>query len=539
MDRKKGSSKKYLFELEKLLEPQVDVGSLVLLAVLLKTHPGSRAILSKITTILTDKLEVFLTDGDVCAVVAVLVGLHYSAGYKPTSSHLAQVAKLLVSNELKPGGPYRNKHGEITFEDNVVVELFLQNYDVNLSELRLFIEQSMPSPEDDICFSQFTTLYLYGQAFPAKLHKLPEDALGWRKLLIKKSKNYPDKSMVRVFEYIFTLTTNNAASKQRLSDTTSAENKLFKTVYMRAINECNVFTDPLQSQLKSLILKVQQADKNKEIALLAEYFASALVNVDRDTLAQHIENLGVANIFCWCAYTVYDDIIDGDSSGSAIPVANVAMRKSLEWFTNVDQERRSRDYFVETFDRMDQANAWEVDNARLKISADSIVLSEIPNYGDLGVLSDRAAGHGIGVMALANMLRLTNADCSKVQYAFEFYLIARQLNDDLHDWSDDLNQGRCSYVVAQLLGGCSVQPGKYKLSGLQKSLQAYFWDVGFDNVCVEILMYCSKARQNLGGVSTFDQRSTFMNLVGSIEASVRESQHRYNEQRLFLQSYKD
>lgn len=74
------------------------------------------------------------------------------------------------------------------------------------------------------------------------------------------------------------------------------------------------------------------------------------------------------------------------------------------------------------------------------------------------MLAQRAMGHVIGpLLELRDSDKLHSQQLA-IQRGLEQYLIARQLNDDIHDWKQDVSVGQITFVVAYLLKQLEVTP---------------------------------------------------------------------------------
>ena len=105
------------------------------------------------------------------------------------------------------------------------------------------------------------------------------------------------------------------------------------------------------------------------------------------------QSLNLGSLHGWLAYTLYDNIMDGDSSAANLPLANIALRRSHDHFLNAFSGCRLKQLVRQTFDKMDIANDWEVHNARC-----GLVVRKLPDYKELQVLAQRSMGHSLAAM---------------------------------------------------------------------------------------------------------------------------------------------
>jgi hypothetical protein len=155
------------------------------------------------------------------------------------------------------------------------------------------------------------------------------------------------------------------------------------------------------------------------------------------------------------------------------------------------------------------------------------------------VLADRAFGHTIGPMLLVRQLPGVHPrQVRLVQSALQHYLIARQLNDDIHDWRKDLRAGQLSVVVTDMLHAIRVRPGRYDVERLVARLERRFLRQGLDRQCIRLIEHSRACRRALAASGLTKPEGGFMRLVDDLEASALAAQRiRANEQ-AFLQAYR-
>ncbi len=295
---------------------------------------------------------------------------------------------------------------------------------------------------------------------------------------------------------------------------------------------------PLDASGIKIWNEVVQADKNHEIVLMPRFFAESL-RADPVTSDEVLAQLGEASFFCWIATIIYDDFIDEEGVPAMLPVANVAHRISLGIYCRLLAGSPGLYDFVEqTYDRVDRANAWELQNTRAEVTGSTITLLALPRYGTRMVLADRAFGHAIGPMLVAMRLPYVRpSQIANAQKALNHYLIARQLNDDLHDWRDDLRAGQLSAVLTGLLRDAGVTPGVYDLDTLTSQLEMYLFRHGLKKQCSQLLAHVTHCRRALYLSGLTVQPGGFGRLVDALEASAREALQIHATRQAFLQSY--
>lgn len=269
---------------------------------------------------------------------------------------------------------------------------------------------------------------------------------------------------------------------------------------------CAHAPEPLRSQLLASATRVCSSGSGREIMLLPLFFAPA---DKRKTSCR----LGAANVCGWIAYTIYDDIIDGDAVASRmLPVANVTMRASMSLLT----EYLPHPYVARVFSAMDAASAWELQHCRFAVQGGTIHVGALPRYRTGSVLAARSFAHALGPLAFAE-----SRHAAHTAAAFRHYLISRQLHDDLSDWRHDLSRGHISFVVVALLRAMRVRPGDYVLSELMTRAEHLFKRRIAADVCRLIMRHTQTARRQLSrSVGVPPGMDT---LLGTLEAAAQRS----------------
>ncbi|HET7060078.1 MAG TPA: hypothetical protein VFH99_02030 [Candidatus Saccharimonadales bacterium] len=278
-----------------------------------------------------------------------------------------------------------------------------------------------------------------------------------------------------------------------------------------------------------------------EIMYLAARFRQSLAKpARRRPPANLIQTLGLANLYGWLAYTIYDDFLDEEGKPELLSVANVAMRRSLEnYFSALPSNRNFHRLVRQIFDTIDSANAWELAHCRFERRGDCLVVGRLPAYGDLSKLAERSLGHALSPMAVlaAAGTSPTSAPAQQTLQAFRHYLIARQLNDDAHDWPEDLRNGHITPVVARLLKDLKVKPGEYSVDILLKGARPQFWNFTLPEICRQMRRHIRLSRQALKRSAVFQTENVVSDLLNSLETSVADTLHQQGQAKTFLKQY--
>lgn len=190
-----------------------------------------------------------------------------------------------------------------------------------------------------------------------------------------------------------------------------------------------------------------------------------------------IQALNLASLYGWLAYTIYDDILDGDAALDLIGSANTALRLSEAHFrAALPGSRLFEKRLQHTFNLMDQANTWEQVYALAKVKGNILSLpGKLPDYAGLDHLAERSLGHALASMGVAELAGKPPETTALLEKFFRHYLIARQLHDDAHDWESDLLAGRLTGVTATVLLDAGTTSGDINMPQTISMWRQTFW----------------------------------------------------------------
>jgi hypothetical protein len=306
-----------------------------------------------------------------------------------------------------------------------------------------------------------------------------------------------------------------------------------------AKQQCRSLPDDLRRTTLQALAKLAGSDNATEIIGLPEHFNRSLLKPLRPVSDSFLENLSLANLYGWLAYTIYDDFLDEEGQPGLLPAANVAMRNALQSFLGTLPANQPFQNIVRgVFNTIDGANAWELAFCRFKRQNDIIYIGKLPDYENLSVLAERSLGHTLAPIAILSAQKTTGPPLRQTQRALSSYLIVRQLNDDLHDWQDDLSKGRITYVVARILSGLAIKPGDYNLLQLLPEARTQFWYKTLPDACREMRRYVKFSRQALAQAGIFADTNVISRLLDGIEASIEDSLAQQGQAENFLKHYR-
>lgn len=318
------------------------------------------------------------------------------------------------------------------------------------------------------------------------------------------------------------------------------EENLQTAVTTHAEKQCRQLGADLRKITIQAINQTADSNNGAEIICMAQRFNDSLLKPVK-LPPDFIEMLGLANLYGWTAYTIYDDFLDEEGKPEMISAANVALRRSLDCFQEALPSKQEFNLCVRrTFDTIDGANAWELAHCRFAIQGDRIVVGKLPAYGNLAKLAERSIGHALPVLAvlMARGLEPDNMAYKQTLQAIKHYLIARQLNDDAHDWAEDLQNGHITLVTSMLLEELNVKPGNHSLQRLIPRARKQFWNTTLSEVCQQMERHLQLSRQLLDQSALFKPESILGKMLDNVEESVQHTLSQQRQAREFLTQYK-
>lgn len=319
----------------------------------------------------------------------------------------------------------------------------------------------------------------------------------------------------------------NADLRQRIAD--------------RARKEIELLEPSLRRPGLAMLDDMIQKDDGHEVILLPHLFNNSLAKPLPGKYQTTLDNLGLANLYGWMAYTVYDDFLDDEGDPKLLSAANVAQRYSLKHFGQALSNPSFQRLVEKTFDTIDGANARELARCRMAITGRHIVIGRLPSYAKTLDLADRSLGHTLtpmGVLA-ASGIDLGDQRATAVHRALRHYLVARQLHDDLHDWEQDLRTGLITYVVAAILRDMQVTPGKHTFTRLIPKMQRQMWHHTLPKICKVVSKHTMLARKEAKSSTLLTQSNIVTNLVDKIDEVTAKTLNEQSKAEKFLTSYSE
>ena len=339
----------------------------------------------------------------------------------------------------------------------------------------------------------------------------------------------------------------NRKTVQKTELPTSKQTEIYNSITQLANKRCSLFNGDLKKQALKALSQTLKTNKDKQIVLLPYFFKTALGKRAKNISDEKLIQLGLANLYGWTAYTIYDDFLDEEGRPELLSAANAFLRGLTTIFNNVvPPESGFPDFFSQTMDCLDNANTWEVNHCRIRSRGKQLnVPDTLPVYGDYTKLAERSLGHALTPIAILFLLgyKEKSEEIKKVSAFFKHYIIARQLNDDAHDWEKDLKRGQIDSVGADVLRKWKEatplkQQREADILKIMPDLQKIFWYDVIPEVCQTVLKRTELAEKSLKAISLISNPLVMTNLLKPVRYSAQKALAEREETIKFLKSYK-
>lgn len=487
-------------------------------------------------------------DDTFCALSAIYT-------YKPktfTGKTWAQVTKLLTENEVAPGGPYKTWIRKDPFWEDIDIAVnnniayFLSLCDIHLPNLASYIETTpIKSP---YYHTQYPILYFISRWYKGNHKKLFCQTLKIalqkqinplnRALIITALLNFGNnpKSLKKPLELLLERQNKNGSwnyypfvvekitnGKKHFSGSTElttafcieALSKYLQAVSKKPIKKNATLekqhqevtsktkgffkNTPFKQEAAKLIDKITTGNMGNQVTSLPCFFAKALSIKSTPLWHKRIMDLGVNNLLGWLAYAIYDDILDETKDIKLLPLANMALRILTQRFSTILPQTNFQKFFEHTMNLVDNAN-----------------YRETCTWLPPAQLANKSLGHVLGPVALLFYMGFNekSIEITNTLSFFKYYLIAKQLSDDAHDWEEDLKMGKKTWVLKIL------RKDAQDTNDLEK-LRRTFWEKTILKICRKSNFYTQRARVCLTNMPIKTENTLLENMIVEIETATK------------------
>ncbi|MDP1884298.1 MAG: hypothetical protein Q8L10_02920 [Candidatus Moranbacteria bacterium] len=291
------------------------------------------------------------------------------------------------------------------------------------------------------------------------------------------------------------------------------------------------------------IRKTISGNRDNQMSLMAYYMKKSLGEKAAGIPDSLVAEMGLANVFFWTAFIIYDDFWDEDEAAdtAVLPVANLYARSYVDFFNFVlPAETGFNEFFHGLMDGSDAANTWENLHCRTKVEGSKFFIPKnLPDYGDYDLKYRPASGQILGPVAMLVRLGygLESPEVTNLVAYFKNYLIAMQLNDDAHDWEEDMKRGHLSTVVTLLLKDLDWPEDSIDLETDLEELRKVFWFKTIGKAAQAAASYAEKSRQALAAITILENAAPLEKIINATESVARKALKEQADTVSFLQTY--
>jgi len=426
---------------------------------------------------------------------------------------LAQIVKHLTEMEVDEGGPYslEPKQGATDVGLNLAIACFLAMQDIRLPKLDDFLEKHLSNIAEP-----------FGSVIEDK--RVRNLINKYQTLIGNVDKEEPVKQPIAYNE-----------NEQRIMD----------MIRKKFDDRFSNFSPALRERAKSAIEKTIRGNRDKQMSLMAYYTKVSLGKSGESIPDELVADIGLANIFFWTAFIIYDDFWDRDEAADPrlLPIANIFARHYIDFFIALPDDKEFRPFFHDLMDKLDGSNAWEVENCRAKVEGNIFhIPATLPDFGDYENKYRPASGHILSSVAILTQFgkELKTEDWGNIVSYFKHYLVAMQLNDDAHDWEEDLQRGHLSTVVVILLNDLKNSGWKKQTIDLSADLpeiRKIFWFTTMPQYVKIVLAQTDTSRKALRSISIIEEPDLLERIITTTENVARQAERESTDSEALLKEY--
>lgn len=302
--------------------------------------------------------------------------------------------------------------------------------------------------------------------------------------------------------------------------------------------------DSVQAVADPVVAKVLRMDSSHGVTSLAAHILRQVppnkghvvqgVGLRRNQLVQ-------GSLYGWLAYTAADDVIDGDAGSELLPLIQSWTGQMRSYFWQASSDMEYQGWVDRRLQAMDLANLWELHHARF--SGKRLQKEQLPQYGTGRVVIDRAGGNLVAPIGALIVLgyRQTDPPARALVAILRHIMMARQLHDDAHDWSDDLSRGQINMVAARLLARAFEDIGRRGLDvssrATQDRLRRLFWQEVVVDVLKDIDRHLKTASRQLQSRPELVGLNEVEGMIERLQRSTEQTRHQRTEALRFWEQF--
>lgn len=484
---------------------------------------------------------------------------------------LGNILKSLVRLEKEVGGPYFDSDMKtIDLATNIQIAYFLSLNNVHLPNLDNFIEKAIIEQNYNSNFykSAFPLIYILSKFYQGGNRQLIINYLNRNNHSFNKSsldllflflalKNFSleNKNLKKTILNLQKEITSEEIIKSILlqkvlipfrnkcDENIISEEKMENKIVKLAEDRFKDLSDDFRNLALSEIQKTMKKNEDKQMFLMPYFFKKALGKKGEIFADNYIAELGLVNVFFWNAFIIYDDFWDEEGIPKKLPSANLYAREFIKFFCLALPENTGfNNIFSQMMDRLDAANTWETLYCRAQIKNGHLLIPEkLPDYSDYTLAFEPASAHILGCMIMLFKLGydFKSREMNNLKKYFKNYLIAMQINDDAHDWEDDLSKGHLSTVVVMIINEYKKNHPEAKQIDLnqKQELKEIYYNQVIDNMCSLVLDYTQKSRRSLSSLYFLENKYFLEKIINITENVARDTLQEKEKMGQFLKGF--
>lgn len=244
----------------------------------------------------------------------------------------------------------------------------------------------------------------------------------------------------------------------------------------------------LQSKLGNIVLETYPIDNNYKsitIPINISLDISRSIGVKQQRL---INNVIFAAFYGWLTYTTFDDILDTkqlNESYTTLLYLDRLQNKYLNKLSDLLPEFKL--VFERTWNTIDEIYNWEFTSLRFS----DAINNTTPEKMTYSYIQKRMSGFSLLISVIPMLLSIKHSKelAQKIEKIINYVVIIDQLNDDAHDYYEDLENGIITYVNADVLNNINF------LKSSKSEIEIYFWQNTMKKVITDCKTLKDKAIQ--------------------------------------------
>ena len=458
---------------------------------------------------------------------------------------MAEMIMKLASVESEEGGPYYSspeKIGNIDIGVNACIAYFLFLQDVSLPSLISLTEEAIDREElgSDIFDSCYPVIFIISKYYNGERK---EKLIDIARSLGEKAESELEKTLIALS--LESLERESVSSACGMDD---EESKMTDLIIDKARSRFSVLRGEIREIAMRAIKRTMEGNKDRQMSLMPFYMKKALGRKGETISDELVADIGLTNIFFWTAFIIYDDFWDEDEKADPemLPAANLFARHYSCFFSGLFPEESGFNLFFDSImDKLDASNAWETVNCRTKVEGPVFFIPDhLPEYGDYALKYYPASGHILGPVAMFYLLGYGD-DSEEVKALISYfrnYLIAMQINDDAHDWEEDIRRGHLSTVVVPLVESYMrrhPEADRINLDNNLDELKEIFWLEAIVPISAQAIRHTEESRVSLDSVSIIENKAPLYRFIDISENIAKKAIKEQGNSTDFISAYKE